>query len=100
MCSIRLTNPSTGNLAGSSTRRETRSSCGSRLKANEGSQPQGPSTITRPPRRNSMIVEVQVTINGSRAATWAAITDIANGAEMISGIENIEVLEKPAKGLV
>jgi hypothetical protein len=47
-----------------------------------------------------MIVEAQVTVNGSRAAIWAAITDIENAAEIISGIENIEVLEKPANGLV
>jgi hypothetical protein len=47
-----------------------------------------------------VIVEVQVTINGSKAAIWAAITDIENASEIISGIENIEVLEKPANGLV
>jgi hypothetical protein len=47
-----------------------------------------------------MIVEAQVTINASRAAIWAAITDIENASETISGIENIEVLEKPASGLV
>jgi hypothetical protein len=47
-----------------------------------------------------MIVEAQVTINGSKAAIWAAITDIANGAEIISGIEKIEVLEQPSTGLV
>ena len=47
-----------------------------------------------------MIVEVQVTINGSKAAIWAAITDIENASEIIGGIENIEVLEKPANGLV
>jgi hypothetical protein len=47
-----------------------------------------------------MIVEAQVTVNGSRAAIWATITDIENAAEIISGIENIEVLEKPANGLV
>ena len=47
-----------------------------------------------------MIVEAQVTINGSKAAIWAAITNIANASETISGIENIEVLEKPANGLV
>jgi uncharacterized protein YndB with AHSA1/START domain len=46
-----------------------------------------------------MIVEAQVTINGSRAAVWAAITDIENAANTISGIESIEVLEKPANGL-
>ena len=47
-----------------------------------------------------MIVEAQVTIHGSKAAIWAAITNIENASEIISGIENIEVLEKPASGLV
>ena len=47
-----------------------------------------------------MIVEAQVTINGSRAAVWAAITNMENASEIISGIQNIEVLEKPANGLV
>lgn len=47
-----------------------------------------------------MFVEAQVTINGSKAAIWAAITDIEHASETISGIENIEVLEKPATGLV
>ena len=47
-----------------------------------------------------MIVEAQVIINGSRAAIWAVITDIENASKTISGIENIEVVEKPANGLV
>src|SRR5258706_10197234 len=47
-----------------------------------------------------MIVEAQVTTNGSRAAIWAAITNIENASKTISGIENIEVLERPANGLV
>ncbi len=47
-----------------------------------------------------MFVEAQVTINGARAAVWAVITDIENASEIISGIENIEVLERPAAGLV
>jgi hypothetical protein len=47
-----------------------------------------------------VIVEVQVTIKGSKAATWAAITNIEHAAEIISGIVKIEVLEKPAQGLV
>src|SRR5690349_23256766 len=47
-----------------------------------------------------MIVEAQVTINGSRPAIWAVITDIENAPETIGGIENMEVLEKPANGLV
>src|SRR6266478_4993619 len=51
-------------------------------------------------RGNTMIVEARVTINGSKAAIWAAITNIENASETISGIEKIEVLEKPANGLV
>ena len=47
-----------------------------------------------------MVVEVQVTIKGSKEAIWAAITNIENSSKTISGIENIEVLEKPANGLV
>jgi len=47
-----------------------------------------------------MVVEAQVTINGSKAAIWAAMTDIANAPDTIRGIEKIEVLEKPASGLV
>jgi len=35
-----------------------------------------------------MIVEAQVTINGSKPAIWAAITNIENASETISGIEN------------
>src|SRR6516164_9270010 len=52
------------------------------------------------PGRNTMIVEVQVAINGSKAAVWAAIANIENASKIISGILNIEVLEKPANGLV
>src|SRR5262245_28873720 len=47
-----------------------------------------------------MIVEAQVTISGSKEAVWAAITNIENAAEFIRGIKKIEVLEKPAGGLV
>ena len=47
-----------------------------------------------------MIVEAQITIHGSRAAVWAAISNIENAAKIISGIEKIEILEKPADGLV
>jgi hypothetical protein len=49
---------------------------------------------------NTMLVETQVTINGSKAAVWTAITDIEHAADIISGIEHIEVLETPAHGLV
>jgi len=47
-----------------------------------------------------MLVEAQVTIKGSKAAIWAAITNIENASATISGIEKIEVLEKPANGIV
>ncbi|MEO8635722.1 MAG: SRPBCC family protein [Gemmatimonadales bacterium] len=47
-----------------------------------------------------MLVEVQVTINGPKAEIWAAITDIEHAATTIRGIDKIEVLEKPAHGLV
>jgi hypothetical protein len=58
------------------------------------------SRLSLEPRRYTMLVEAQVTINGSKAAVWIAITNIENASEIISGIENIEVLEKPANGLV
>ena len=47
-----------------------------------------------------MLIEVQVDIYGSKEAIWAAITNIENASETISGIKKIEVLEKPANGLV
>ncbi|HKP29475.1 MAG TPA: SRPBCC family protein [Gemmatimonadales bacterium] len=47
-----------------------------------------------------MIVEAQTTINGSKEAVWAAITNIEQLAETISGIERIEILERPTSGLV
>jgi len=47
-----------------------------------------------------MLIEAQVTINASKAAIWAAITDIENASKTISGIEKIELVEKPANGLV
>ena len=47
-----------------------------------------------------MLVEAQVTIDGSRADIWAVISDIENASATFSGIESIEVVEKPAHGLV
>src|SRR4030095_1173531 len=49
---------------------------------------------------STMIVEAQVTINASKAAIWAAITNLENAAQFISGIQKIEVVERPASGLV
>ena len=47
-----------------------------------------------------MIVEGQIPIKANRAAIWAAITNIEQLGESISGIEKIEVLERPVQGLV
>ena len=47
-----------------------------------------------------MIVEARVNIHGSKAAVWAAIADVENSAKIVHGIESIEVVEKPAQGLV
>lgn len=47
-----------------------------------------------------MLVEAQITINASRPALWSAITDIENAASLIGGVDRIEVLARPASGLV
>ena len=47
-----------------------------------------------------MIVEAQITINGSKEAIWDVITDIESAAETVSGIDKVEILEEPKNGLV
>ena len=47
-----------------------------------------------------MNVEVQVDINGTKEDVWKVITDIENSTNTISGIEKIEILEKPADSFV
>ncbi len=47
-----------------------------------------------------MIVEAHITINATKASVWAATTDIERFAEVLSGVEKIEVVHKPATGLV
>jgi len=47
-----------------------------------------------------MLVEAQVPIDGSRSALWAAITDIEHAKDILSGVEGIEIVEKPTSGLV
>jgi carbon monoxide dehydrogenase subunit G len=47
-----------------------------------------------------MNIEVQESINGSLEEVWRVITDIDNSVNVISGIEEIEVLERPEEGLV
>ena len=47
-----------------------------------------------------MFAEAQVTIAGSRAAIWNVVSDIENAPKIITGIQRIEVVERPARGLV
>jgi len=47
-----------------------------------------------------MIIEAKVDIEGSRAAAWAAMTNIERAVEIISGIEKLEIVERPSHGLV
>lgn len=47
-----------------------------------------------------MIVEAQISIKGSKAAVWTAITDIRGATEIIKGVEKIEILNEPPNGLV
>jgi len=47
-----------------------------------------------------MLIEVQVAIAGSKEAVWAKITDIVNASKTISGIQKVEILEKPPIGIV
>lgn len=47
-----------------------------------------------------MKLTVTTPIDAPREAIWQTITDIEHAAERISGIEELEVLERPASGLV
>lgn len=47
-----------------------------------------------------MTVEASITINASKAAVWAATTDVAHFAQLLSGVEQIEIVERPVTGLV
>ena len=47
-----------------------------------------------------MTVEAQITINRNKTAVWTAITNIRHTAEIISGVEKIEILNEPENGLV
>jgi len=47
-----------------------------------------------------MIVEAQMTINGSKEAVRAKITDLENASTTVSAIEKVQILEKPQNGLV
>lgn len=47
-----------------------------------------------------MKVSVSVAVKGSKEAIWHAITDIESAADRISGIQKVEVLEKPEEGFI
>ncbi len=47
-----------------------------------------------------MLVEAQLAIKASRPAVWAALADIEHSPAIISGIKKIEIVDKPASGLV
>ena len=47
-----------------------------------------------------MLIEAETTIDGSKEAVWAVMSDIENAAEILSGVEKIEIVERPASGLV
>lgn len=47
-----------------------------------------------------MLVQAQISINAPRAAVWRVIADVENAAAVVRGIDKIEILEKPADGVV
>jgi carbon monoxide dehydrogenase subunit G len=47
-----------------------------------------------------MNLHVQVSIDAPRSDVWRQITDIEHAAYFISGIEKVDILEKPRDGLV
>jgi carbon monoxide dehydrogenase subunit G len=46
-----------------------------------------------------MNIDIEVTINSSKEKVWNVITDIENSVNVISGIEKIDILEKPDQEL-
>ncbi len=47
-----------------------------------------------------MLIRAEVTIEASAEEIWKVITDIENSTQTITGIEKIEILERPAEGFV
>ncbi len=47
-----------------------------------------------------MNIQEQISINASKEQIWEVIIDIDRAAERISGIEEIEVLERPNQGII
>lgn len=46
-----------------------------------------------------MTLSSQIPVNASPQSLWAVISDIENATERISGIDKVEILEKPESGL-
>jgi hypothetical protein len=47
-----------------------------------------------------MLVEAQLVIKAPKPAVWAAVADIVNSPSIISGIKSVEIVDRPASGLV
>ncbi len=47
-----------------------------------------------------MKVEAQITIDKNKKAVWTAITNISNLADILCGVEKIEILSQPESALV
>ena len=46
-----------------------------------------------------MIVPAHVTLQATRAALWATIADVEHAAQVLGGVEAIEIVDQPASGL-
>lgn len=47
-----------------------------------------------------MQVTAKVLINAAKHEVWRVITDIENAASRISGLQDVEILDRPAEGIV
>ncbi len=47
-----------------------------------------------------MRIPVAVTVKAPPSVVWALVTDIEGAADTISGIDEVEVLERPAEGIL
>lgn len=47
-----------------------------------------------------MIVGAETVIHASRASVWKAVTDIERAADFMSGVEAVEIVQKPTDGIV
>ncbi|MFT5862510.1 MAG: carbon monoxide dehydrogenase subunit G [Flavobacteriales bacterium] len=47
-----------------------------------------------------MTLSEEIQIHANKEAVWAVISDIKNAQQTVSGIQSLEILEKPVHGLV